>query len=219
MNIEHITQEIMTFAGTFNIWLVISLFLLCLINEFGLSIPYLMEAVWILVGYHALSGSIPAYQVVLLWMSAVSGRLAGAFILFKLLGLGSTWIMKIYRKLFGSFLADNKAQDNNSWPRRLMRRINLFSPFSVALGRLLWLKIPLTLILSIRKEPRTLLLAIVISSAIWETTYIVVGLIGGNTRLAPGWFVLYSMGALTVIYTVFFLIQRVIKMTQNHALK
>lgn len=226
MNIEQITQEIMTFAGTFNIWLVVSLFLLCLINEFGLSIPYLMEAVWILVGYHALSGSIPPYQVVLLWMSAVSGRLAGAFILYKLLGLGSTWIMRIYRKLFGSFLSETKnggatgdSAKEKSWPRRLMRRINLFSPFSVALGRLLWLKIPLTLILSIRKEPRTLLLGIVVSSLIWESTYIIVGVIGGNTRLAPGWFVLYSMGALTVIYTTFFLVQRIIKLTQSRAAK
>jgi membrane-associated protein len=218
VNIEHITHEILQFAGTFNIWLVVSLFLLCIINEVGLSIPYLMEAIWILVGYHALSGEVPVYQVILLWLTAVSGRMIGAMILYSVLGLGSTWIMKLYRRLFGKFLNETKSEDK-SLPMRLMRKINLFSPFSVAFGRLIWLKIPMTILLSMRKQYKTLLAAIALSSAIWEGTYIIVGVIGGNTHLQPGWFVLYSMGALTIIYGLFFLVRQVMKLNQTHAVK
>ena len=211
MNIQSITQDILAIASTFNIWLVISLFVLCLINEFGLSIPYLMEAIWILVGYHAISGTIPIYQVMLLWLAAVSGRMSGAMILYRLLSLGSTWLMKIYHRFFGRFLDENNTKDN-SLPMRVMRKINLFSPFSVAFGRLIWLKIPMTILLSVRRQPRTLLLAIALSSAIWEGTYLVVGVIGGNTRLEPGWFVLYSIGALTLIYGVLFIVRKLMKL-------
>jgi membrane-associated protein len=211
MNIQQITQDVLSIAGTFNVWLIISLFFLCFINEFGLSIPYLMESVWILVGYNTLSGIIPVYQLFIIWITAVTGRMVGATCLYKLLGLGSTWIMKIYHKFFGSFLKEPKANDN-SLPQRIMRRINLFSPFSVALGRLMWLKIPLTLLLSMRKQLKTLLTAISLSSAIWDGTYIIVGVIGGNTRLSPAWFILYSIGALTVIYGLIFLIRRIFKL-------
>jgi hypothetical protein len=211
MNIQTITQDILAIASTFNLWLVISLFVLCLINEFGLSIPYLMEAIWILVGYHALSGTIQVFQVMLLWLAAMSGRMSGAMILYSLLGLGSPWLMKIYRKFFGRFLDENNTKDN-SLAMRVMRRINLFSPFSVAFGRLIWLKIPMTILLSVRRQPKTLLLAIALSTAIWEGTYLVVGVIGGNTRLEPGWFVLYSIGALTLIYGVVFLVRKLTRL-------
>jgi membrane-associated protein len=211
MNIQTITQDILSIAGTFNIWLIISLFILCMINEAGLSIPYLMETIWILAGYHAISGAIPIYQVMLLWLTACSGRMLGAMILYRLLGLGSTWLMKIYRKFFGKFL-DEKNTKDNSLAMRVMRRINLFSPFSVAFGRLIWLKIPMTILLTMRRQPKTLLLAIALSTAIWEGTYLVVGVIGGNTHLKPGWFVLYSIGALTLIYGVMFIVRKLFKL-------
>ena len=103
MNIQTIIQNILAIAGTFNIWIVIALFFVCFINEAGLFVPYLMESIWILLGYSALSGAIPLYQLLVLWLTAVSGRLVGASLLYYLLGLGSAWILKVYRKLFGSF--------------------------------------------------------------------------------------------------------------------
>jgi hypothetical protein len=216
MNIQEITQQIMAIAGTFNIWLIIALFFLCFINEFGLSIPYLMESIWILVGYHTASGVIPVYQTFIIWLAAVSGRMVGATVLYYILGLGSTWIMRIYRRIFGSFLTENKS-NNNSLPMRLIRRINIFSPFSVAVGRFLWLKIPLTILVSIAKRLKILLTAIVLYSAIWDITYMIVGVIGGNAHLQPGWFILYSIGALTVIYGLTYLVQRVIKFKLNQS--
>jgi hypothetical protein len=48
-------------------------------------------------------------------------------------------------------------------------------------------------------------------SVIWDCTYIVVGIAGGNTRLQPVWLVLYSLSALTVIYGFSFIIRKLVK--------
>jgi membrane-associated protein len=208
LSIQSLTQDILNIAGNFSIWLILALFLLCFINEFGLSIPYLMETVWILAGYNTLSGQMALYQLFLLWTAAVAGRISGAGVLYSVLGLGRTWLHRIYEKIFGAFLSPDNTR-NHSLPVRLLHRINLFSPFSVALGRLLWLKIPMTLLLTVRKQYRTLMSAIVLSSLIWDFTYVIVGVIGGNTKLQPGWFVLYSLGALTLIYGTLYLIKRI----------
>ena len=210
LSIQSVTQDILNLAGNFSLWLILALYFLCVINEFGLSIPYLMETIWILAGYNTLSGQMAVYQLFFLWGAAVAGRITGASILYNVVGMGRNWLHRIYQKIFGAFLSEDKSQ-NHSLPMRLLQRINLFSPFSVALGRLLWLRIPMTLLLSIRKQYRTLVGAICLSSMIWDFTYVVVGIIGGNTKLQPAWFILYSIGALTLIYGSLFLIKKIFK--------
>ena len=88
-----------------------------------------------------------------------------------------------------------------------MRRINYLSPFSVAAGRLMWLRIPLTLTLSVKRDWKTLMLGVVLSSAVWDSTYIILGLIGKNVASHPTQMVLFSLAGLTLLYGVTILVR------------
>jgi len=209
---DTLAQQILSFAGTFNIALVVALFILLTLGEFGLSIPYVLETVWILSGFHLMTGEIAFYQLILLWMTVAGGRMCGAFIFYRLVHLGSPWIMKIYRKIFGQFIAaaEEKAQ-GSSLPARLWRRINLFSPYSVAFGRLFWLRIPLTITLGVRGQLKVLELAVLLASLIWDCTYIIVGIVGGNSHVHPLWLVAYSVSALIIINLVTWGVRKLIE--------
>jgi hypothetical protein len=207
MNLDEISRQIVTFAGTFNLWLVVSIFLVLAANEFGFVIPYLMETVWILAGYHVRSGALPVYQLVLLMAVAMSGRVLGSLALYSVVGLGSERLMRVYRRIFGDALETGKGEAK-SLPARTMKKLNLFSPFMVAGGRLIWLKIPLTITLGVRRDLKVLVPAVMLSSLIWDCTYVALGLILGNIKTEPPLLVLYSLAVLTVIYGGTYLTRR-----------
>jgi membrane-associated protein len=207
MDFEQIFQEVLTFAGTFNLWLILSVFVILFFTEFGLSIPYLLETIWMLCGYNVLSGTLSPFHLLLLWLIAIAGRFAGATILFHLAKWNRGWIMKIYSRVFGEALSPKKLE-KSSLPARVIRSINLFSPFSVAFGRLIWLKIPMTLTLGVRRQLMTLYIAIVVSGAIWDISYMIVGVIGRGIQLRPSYMILYSLGTLTIVYSLYFIIRK-----------
>jgi membrane-associated protein len=206
---ENISSQILALTGSLNIWLVISIFILFPISEFGLSIPYLMESMWILVGYHARHSPVFAAELPILLMAGVFARSGGATAFYSLIGLGRSWILKVYRRFFG-FALNPDAPAGNSLPARVLRRLNLSSPFTVAFGRLVWLKIPINLTMSVRKDLRVLLLGTALSSLIWDLLYITIGAVVGSAELKPYETVLYSVAALAVIYALLFLARRLL---------
>lgn len=211
MNLESILQEVLSFAGTFNPKLVIFLFLICSIGEFSLfSIPYLLETVWLLSGYNLGTGVLPPFHLVLLWLVAQAGRQTGATVLYYLGRFGSMPLRKLYRRYFEASLS-NKLSDNNVMPFKLFRRIDYLSPFSIALGRLFGLRIPLTLTLGVKRQLRTLSLGILLSSLVWDSIYISLGIAGGRVVLKPTQMILYSLIGLTLLYTVTFTIRRLLR--------
>jgi len=200
---ENITQSIIAFTGTFNIWLIGSIILLFFVNEFGIFVPYLMETVWLLIGYQMFAGSLSVVQVILLWIIAVSGRAIGIALFYRLIGLGSPWITKFYQRYF-KIDVSQKLKDGNSVFIKVLRRVNIFSPYTAAFGRLVGLKLPFTLTLSLKKRLRVMILALIISSIIYDTIYILAGFIGGNIKLSPVMVILYSIVVLAVIYALSF---------------
>jgi hypothetical protein len=82
----------------------------------------------------------------------------------------------------------------------LFRRINLFSPLSVAFGRLIWLRIPLTITLALRRELKVLEIAVVLNSIAWDVVNVRVGLVGGNVQLTPIDLIIYAFIGLTILY-------------------
>jgi membrane-associated protein len=212
MTLASLSQQILAYAGTLNIWLALAMFVLLILAEFSISPPYIMEGIWILVGYHAALGNLPVYQVIILMLIAVGSRMLGAIIFYNLAGLGRGPIMRIYDRLFGTLISARLSESNEGSRNLLVkfiRRINLLSPFSVALGRLLWVRVPLTILLSMRRQLRTLLLAVILSSVVWDTTYILIGVIGGNAKLDSLHLILYSLIGLTVIYGGVFVARKV----------
>jgi membrane protein DedA with SNARE-associated domain len=179
-----------------------------------------METVWILAGYQTLNGSMPVYFLVILWLVAMSGRTLGSVILYHLARFSSSWIIRLYRRIFKSVLAarepgNGPPSSSRNLFARIWRKINDLSPYSVAFGRLIWMRVPLTLTLGFRQQIKILIPGVMISSAIWDTTYILVGVIGGNVDLEPLQIVLFSLCALTIIYGGTFLVRWIIKLAES----
>jgi membrane-associated protein len=208
MDFDGIVQEVLNIVGTFNLKLAISLFLLCAIGEFGLfSIPYLLETIWLISGYNLGSGILAPFHMILLWLVAQAGRQTGATLLYVLGQYGSMPFKKLYHRYFEPSLT-NKYSSSNVMPFRFFSKLDYLSPFSIALGRLIGLRIPLTITLGAKKQFRTLLLGVLLSSLIWDGVYIILGLAGGRTALKPTQMVLYSLIGLTILYVVTFSVRQ-----------
>lgn len=208
--IDELFRAVSNFTGTLSISLVLILFFINAFGEFAFSIPYLLETIWLLTGYHLANGTLPVYQFVLIFLTALAGRVTGATALYHVSRLGVQPLRRVYRRFFGDVVNRAEAQpepgeqpssSRKRWkPLHAISRINYLSPFSVAFGRLFWLRIPLTLTLAIKKDWKTLALAVLVSSGIWDFTYIIVGIIGKNVAPKPTQMVLYSLAGLTLLY-------------------
>jgi membrane-associated protein len=215
MNVEALVQQAFNLAGTFNPTLVIFLFVICFIGEFGLCIPYLLETIWLLSGYNFGTGVIPLVDLFLLWLVALIGREAGGFTLSYLGKFGSMPIIKFYSKHFEARVAE-RLDENNSTKVSFFRRINFLSPFSVAVGRLVWLRIPLSLILGAKKQFKSLLLGIFLASLAWDGMYIFLGaVLGAHTALKPAQMILFSLVGLTLLYAGTFAARQLWRLTTS----
>jgi membrane-associated protein len=204
MSLQGIVQQVFSFAGSFNANLLIFLFLICAIGELGITIPYLLETVWLLSGFNVSNGTLSVCQVFILWLTAQAGRQGGAILLYYLSRLGMMPFVKLYHRYFPAHRVE-KFNETHATPFKLLRKIDLLSPFSVAMARLLWLRVPLTFALGTRNRLSTLILGIMLSSFIWDGIYITIGLVvGTRVALEPAQMVLYSLGALTLLYITMF---------------
>lgn len=207
MNITEVFSQGLSLTGMFNPKIAVLLFLLCLIGEVaGLSVPYLLETTWLLVGYQFSSGVLSILDLVLLVLTAQAGRQAGSLVLYYIGKSGSTMLTK-----YTSYLK-SRIDVNNTMPFKLFSRIDGLSPFSVALGRLLWLRIPLTLVLGAKRKLKELLLGVSLSSLVYDGTYIALGAtVGTFAMLEPIRLILYFLIGLTVMYGVTFAIRHLIR--------
>jgi membrane-associated protein len=213
MNLEALFQQVFNLAGTFNPTLVVFLFLICFIGEFGICIPYLLETIWLMSGYNFGTGVIPLVDLLMLWLVALVGREAGGITLSYLGRFGSMPIIKFYNKHFEASVAE-KIAENNSTTVSFFRKINFFSPFSVAMGRLLWLRIPISLILGAKKRLRTLSVGILLASLVWDGMYIFLGaVVGAHTALKPAQMIIFSLIGLTLLYAGTFAVKHLWKLT------
>jgi hypothetical protein len=210
MTIESILSQLMTLVGTYSPFVGLSLFVLCLIGEvIGLGIPYVLETALMLAGYQVSANVYAFFDVIIILLMTQAGRLTGTFIVYSFARTGSRLALKIT-----SFFRPKNGNGNSIFAR-MVKGINLLSPFSVAAGRLLWLRYPLTLMLASQKKLRVLMLGTMLSSAIYDVTFLVIGaVVGANTRLKPFEVILLFMAGLTVVYIVFFTVQ---KLRQRHA--
>ncbi|MDD5127489.1 MAG: hypothetical protein PHR43_05285 [Dehalococcoidales bacterium] len=199
--LEIILHQVAAFTGDFSPKLVILLFFVLAIGEFGVfSIPYMLETVWLLSGYNFSNGIISFPQLALLWFSALSGRLVGAVALYYLSRLGSLPLKKLYQRY--------SPAENSTAPFKFLRKLNLLSPFSVALGRLFWLRVPLTLALAFLKRFKVLALGVLVSSIIWDGIYIVAGqAVGAHVLINPTRMILYSLMGISAFYAATFIIR------------
>lgn len=205
MNWNDLLSQGLNFVGTVNPHIVIFLFLLCFIGEgVGLAVPYVLEATWLMAGYQLANGVLKFSDLIILVVVTQAGREAGALVLYFFCRKGSTLLEKCKER----FKWNTEAIES---PFKFLRKVNLLSPFSVAMGRLLWLRFPLTLILAVKRKLKTLLLGVSLSSLAYDGTYIILGaIVGTTTALKPFNVLLYSLAGLTAIYIIIFAVKCVV---------
>ena len=207
MNLTEFFSQGLTLIGPFNPKVIVFLFLLCLIGEaVGLFVPYLFEATWLLIGFQLSQRVLAPGYLALLLLTCIAGRQVGALGLYYVSKSSSTLLTKYRDRLIP------RIDIIDTSPLKLFQKIDITaSPFSVALGRLLWLRIPLTLILGAKRKLKVLLLGVALSSLVYEVTYVTLGaIVGTTTRLEPIRLILYYIAAMTVIYSGAFVIRRLI---------
>lgn len=186
------------------------LFVICAIGEFGVSVPYVLESVWLLAGYQLGAGVLSPVHLLGLWLAAQCGRQVGAIALYNISRLGSTPLAKLYQKL----------KNSRFWPKihldsKISNRLHLTSPFSIAYGRLLGLRIPLTIMLAFKKKFMTALAAVLFSSLVFDGIYIILGAtVGRAAILKPVQMLFASIAGLTLLYLVTLVVRRWLRRPQ-----
>ena len=210
MNLGNAVAQILALTTTLDPRMAALLFVICAIGEFGMSIPYVLESVWLLVGYHLGAGVLSPLHLVGLWLAAQCGRQAGSMALYHVARFGSIPLVRFYHnKRISRFIP--RVVVNSG----VLNRINLASPFSMAFGRLFGLRIPLTLTLAVKKSLRTLSMGVLLSSMVWDAIYISLGITVGTTAaIKPVQMLFASVTGITLIYLITFVVRRLITRSQ-----
>jgi membrane-associated protein len=208
MNSANIITDVLSMTTTLDPRMAAILFIICAVGEFGLiSVPYVLESIWLLIGYQLGSGDLSVPHMFGLWLAAQCGRQTGATALYQMAKMGAAPIVKLFQ-----FLRLTRFIPKKFLNSKVVERVNLYSPFSVAYGRFIGLGIPLTLTLAVKKKRKVLMFGILLSSIIWDAIYLVLGIAGGTTTdMKPPYMFLVSIGLVTLIYLITFLVRRIIK--------
>lgn len=235
MSLGGVFQQAFSLTGSFSLWLILIIFLLALVAEFGFSIPYLFETIWVLVGYSINGGSLNPPEIGLYCFISLVGRLIGAGLLYKISGISSIPLARIFKKLH--FLQTDENTAGNclknfvlARPVKLLsglllplaqgksgtechgiaavQRILCPTPLSVALGRFCWLKIPITITLGLDRKLITLLLGVALFSLAWDSLYILIGVFGAGSKISPLVLLAGTFSAFIILQIVTFSIRR-----------
>lgn len=210
MNLENALAQVLQLTSALDPRTAALLFIICAIGEFGVSVPYVLESMWLLIGYHFGISSLSPFHLLGLWLAAQVGRQVGSMTLYRLARFGTNPIIKFYHKQrISRFLP--KIPVN----AKVLSRINLSSPFSVAFGRLCGLRIPIALMLAVRKKLKTMSLGVLLSSVVWDAIYISLGIaVGATAVLKPIHMFFASLAGLTLIYLMTYVVRRFIRRPQ-----
>lgn len=229
--------QVMGLTVIFTPWLLLAIFLIVLVAEFGVSIPYLMESVWLFSGYNLAIGNISIQHLLLFCVIGLVGRIAGASALFYISWYSKTplgilflgYLKPRVAKIAGHFhplqiaidflkrvvhritLRNSKSKSNrvcDSKTLNLFGRDFKLSPFTIVLGRFLWLRMPITIALGMRNQRRSLFLGVAIFSIVWDAAYLAFGVLGGKGGLEPIQMLLYPLGTMILISALVFGFQR-----------
>jgi membrane-associated protein len=198
MSLSGLLYQALEITSTFNPRIAIILFLLCSIGEVGFTLPYILETIWLIAGYQVGIGTLPFGDLLLIWLVAQAGRQTGSLALYYSGVLGLTPLKKFYRRHI-----EPKLPKRQIIPPGIARSLANPSPFSIAIGRLVGLRVPMALTMSARQKLSHLALGVLLSSIIWDGAYLIIGgTLGPKVVPRPQYILLYSIGGLTILYLV-----------------
>ncbi len=198
MNWAGLFSQVLGITSNLNPQIAITLFFLCLIGEVWIALPYILETIWLLAGYHLAMGTLSISDLLLIWITAQAGRQTGSLILYFSGVLGLPSLTKLFKRYIEPRLPKGQVI-----PGALARRLANPSVFSIAAARLAGLRIPVALTMSAKKKLPQLTLGVLLSSIIWDAIYLLIGrVVGATIVLDPISMLLYSLGGLTVLYLI-----------------
>jgi membrane protein DedA with SNARE-associated domain len=196
--LDSFLSQALEITGTFNLNIAIILFLLCFFGEIWIGIPYVLESIWLLAGYQLAMRPSFVVDLLLIWLVSQAGRQAGSLTLYYSGIVGLTPLKRFYNKVIGSRLS--RRQIVPSFVKNILANP---TSFSVAVGRLFGLKLPMAIMMSAHRKLLQLSLGVVMASIIWDGLYIIIGrLIGPSLENKPHYLLLFSLAGLTVIYAL-----------------
>ncbi len=212
MNFLEWLYQAPTLVDSFTFQIALVVFFLSLIGEaFFISIPLVFEAIFIAAGFNVRIGILTFWEMLLLALTSQLGRQAGALIMYFLSNKSTTFIGKLIKRRFPIM------KPISDTPFRFLRHLDRLSPLGVAAGRLLWLRVPITLVLGARRQLKTLILGIAISSTIYEAIYIGLGAIGGQVfgdKMGPQMIIWFGV-SMAIVYAAALIIRFVINKKKN----
>ncbi|MBN1376317.1 MAG: hypothetical protein JXA01_09190 [Dehalococcoidia bacterium] len=180
-----------------------SLFALCFIGELiAINIPYFVETTLMLAGYSTLNGGYAYYNLLIIMLMTLTARFSGTLIIYFVTRRGGGKLIEKTSNLI------RKHVSYTSVINRMTSSVNLLSPFSIAAGRLVGLRYPLTLIMAAQGRLKTLLVGTVFASIVYDSVYIVAGaLVGATTNLEPFQVMIYFLVGITLVYVILYMVQ------------
>jgi membrane-associated protein len=198
MDWQGLLSQAVEITSTFNVKLALILYFLCAVGEVGVALPYILETVWLLAGYQLAQKQITIQEVIYLWLIAQAGRQTGSVTLYYSGILGMMPLKKLYHKYIKPHLPKRQFISPG-----IMKYITNPSPFSIAIARLLGLRIPMALTTSLKRRLSHLVLGVIISSVIWDGIYLIIGCTVGAAMVPkPLNMLVYSLAGLTGLYLV-----------------
>lgn len=217
--------QVLGLTVVFNPWMLLTIFIMTLVAEFGVSVPFLMESVWLFTGYSFVSGNVSVEHLAMFVAVGLVGRLIGGCMVFylawyarKFVGaplfrfaksrvslLAARWVPMrrltdaVHRGVRWAASRTNSGAVSESGGIKLMGRRFRLSPLTVAGGRFVGLRWPITLFLGAKRQRTKLLLGIAIFSIVWDAAYILFGVLGGKSGLDQMQMVFFPIGAIVAI--------------------
>lgn len=195
MNLSGLLSQVMQLTSSYNLQIALILFFLCAIGEIGFGLPYLLEMMWLLAGYNLGLGQLKPSELLYLWLTAQAGRQAGSLVLFYSSMLGMIPVRKFYKRHIENRLPKRQLI-SDKWIERLTNP----SAFSVAIGRLVGLRVPMAVASSAKNRIANLVLGVLLSSIVWDGIYLILGATVGTKAPKPQYMALYSVSGLTALY-------------------
>jgi hypothetical protein len=229
MSLSAISASILGLSATFTPWLFLAIFLITVAAQFGLFVPYLLESIWLFSGYNVVIGIYSPIFLVALCVVGVVGRELGSGAFFYASSLGSQPLQRFYQKRIeprllsragpqvrpgllkrglARFLGAIFVNNENEQPELFGRPFH-FSPFMVAMGHFLWLRVPIIMALGLKGKMKPLLLGVALFSVLYDGLYIMFGILGGTGGINRTMVLLYPLGLMTLIFGTSYGVRRI----------
>lgn len=204
--IDSFLNQAISLTSNYSLWLILAFFAVTSMGELSISVPYALESMWLVVGHQLGVFNFSPIEVIILWLSAVIGREMGAILLFYAARFGADRVGRLIHHFYKPRPKKHPGFASRSW-----EHLNRLSPFSIGIGRLFALRVPLTLSLGARNRLKPLIVGVIISSIIFDGAYIGLGLLGGTVHVSTGWMLVYTLSGMSVLYATYYGLKRLFK--------